>query len=147
MAPEARVERYEEGRRVLDQQGDPDVEAADREEVEPLHEREARDPEEGEECQLLPTDGETRSRGHEQQQGKAGKRAGRARLCELYGREGVLANDLRDNPVECPEERRGRRHRVAEAWVAHARERDREGRFGHEAARYWDRLAVRAATE
>ena len=49
----ARPERDERGE-VLDQQRDPDREPVDREEVEPLHEREPADPEHGEERQLAP---------------------------------------------------------------------------------------------
>ena len=49
---EARPERDEQRRDVLDQQRDPDVEPADREQVEELHEREAADPEGDERRQL-----------------------------------------------------------------------------------------------
>ena len=48
----ARPERDEQRAEVLDQQRDPDREPVDREEVEPLHEREPADPEDGEERQL-----------------------------------------------------------------------------------------------
>ena len=48
----ARPEGDEERREILDEERDPDREPVDREEVEPLHEREPADPEEGEERQL-----------------------------------------------------------------------------------------------
>ena len=49
---EARPERDEQRREVLDQERDPDLEPVDRQEVEELDERDARDPEDGEEEQL-----------------------------------------------------------------------------------------------
>ncbi len=130
---EPRPERDEQRRQVLDQQRDPDREPVDCKEVEPLHEGQSGDAEDDEVRKLPPRDAKAARRGerHDDQQSDRGPE--RAHLREPLGRQPGREDRLRDRAVDPPENRRGRRHRVAEARVTVPRARDGERCFGHRA--------------
>ncbi len=73
MPHETRPERDEDRRGELEQQADPDRQPLDRDEVEPLDEREADDPVEDEQRQLVPRHAQPSGRRDEQERGEAQK--------------------------------------------------------------------------
>ena len=115
LVDEPREERDEERRGELDEERDADRQVLDRHEVEPLHERDADEPERDEEEQLAPirpAGATARPRG-----GRRGSRIAAqvfADLRELERREPRAEDDLGDAAVDGEERRSGRHHRVAE---------------------------------
>jgi hypothetical protein len=136
---EARVQRDEHRRRVLDQERDADVEPPDRDQVEELHEREAGDPEDDEPRQLGARDAQRPRRDDGEPEREDGEGAERAELDELERREGADERHLRDGAVQPPQQRRAERHRVPEPRAALARGRDGERGLGHREKLYGGR--------
>ena len=114
LVDEPREERDEERGRELDEERDPDRQVLDRDEVEPLHERDADQAEGDEEEELPPADPKAPGRDDEEEREKEDGRARVADLRELERREAGAEDDLRDAAVDREERRRGRDHRVAE---------------------------------
>ena len=77
---EPRPERDEHRRGELEEEGDPDRKPLDRDEVEPLDEREPDDPVEDEQGNLVSGDSQTAGRGERDDARQAEKCAGRAQL-------------------------------------------------------------------
>ena len=132
-------QRDEQRSQVLDQQRDPDGEPVDREEVEPLHEREPADPEDGEERQLAPRGPEARGRDHEQDEHEPDRGAERSHLEQPQRREVRAEDHLRHGPVDGPEDRRRSRHGVPDPRAPMRGRLDRKRRLAHGAAIYGPR--------
>ena len=115
---EAHPQGDEQGRRVLDEQRDPDREPVDGEEVEPLDEGEPADPEQGEKRQLPSADPELLRRVDGDDEEEPCRSAERADLRQAVGGDAVHQDHLRDRAVDAPEDGCGRRHRVAEVGAA-----------------------------
>ena len=92
----------------------PTGQVLDRDEVEPLHERDPDESERDEEEELAAADPEPRRRDDEQEGEEEDRGARVADLRQLEGREARAEHDLRDAPVDREERRRGRDHDVAE---------------------------------
>ena len=114
LVDEAREERDEERGGELDEQRDAHREVLDRDEIEPLHERDADEPERDEEEELAPTHAQPRGRDHEQEGEEEERGARVADLRQLERREPGAEHDLRHAPVDGEERRGDRDHRVAE---------------------------------
>ena len=130
---EPRPQRDEHGGGELEQEPDPDRQPLDRDEVEPLDEREADDAVEDEQRELVACDPEPAGRRDEDERRQAEERPGRAKLGQPQVRDPALGeDDLRDRAVD-REERRGRgHHRVTEPRVRRTgRPRAVEGDLGH----------------
>ena len=125
----------EQRRQVLDQQRDPDRQAVNGEEVEPLHEGKTGDPEHDEIRQFAARQAEPAGNGERDHRRQADRRTERADLREALGREAGAEDRLRDGTVDPPEHGGRRRHRVGEAGTPSPRARNREGRLGHVATR------------
>ncbi len=115
MHVETGPERDEDRGEVLDDERDPDVEAADADEVEELDEREAEDSEDGEKAQLPPVRAQRRRaqerhRRHQDHRGAGCPHLGQAK----GGKPRGVEDDLRDDSVQRPEDDRGPHERVAE---------------------------------
>ena len=134
------------GRAELEEQADPDRQPLDRDEVEPLHDREADDPVEREPAELAARpDPQPLRRDEREAEGQPDEAAGRAELGPAErAHVARLEPDLRDGAVD-REHRRGRdRHRVADARPAVAGELSRWQReLGHR-SRLDDALGARA---
>src|SRR5919205_2846689 len=131
---EARPERDEERREVLEEERDPDREAMDRYEVEPLDEREPEDAEEDERRQLTRTQPEPRRARQREDEGEADEGSGRPDLGEPRRRKAGVEDHLRDGAVDGEERRREQHHPVAEERASVARGRPRgQDRLDHPA--------------
>jgi hypothetical protein len=109
---EPRPQRDENRRGELDQQRDPDRQALDREEVEPLDEREAADSVEDEQGQLLPARPEATRGGEREHCRKPDEGAGAAELRQPLGTDSAGRQDhLRDDAVDREERCRREGHR------------------------------------
>ena len=115
----------------------PDREVLDRDEVEPLHERDADEAERDEEEKLAATDAQPRGSDDEQEREEENRGARVADLRELERREARAEDDLRDAPVDREERRGGRDHDVAEpCLVVRAPLGEQGGGVDHEPAGY-----------
>ena len=92
-------ERDEERRGELDEERDADGEVLDRDEVEPLHERDADEAEGDEEEELPPSDPQPRWRDDDQEGEEEDRRARVADLRQLERREPGAEDDLRHAPL------------------------------------------------
>ena len=112
-------ERDEHRRRELEQQADPDRETLDRDEVQPLDEREADDPVEDEERHLVAAHPEPRGSDDDEDRGEAEARAGGAQLRQPQARDARRREDhLHHRAVDREQRRRGDEHGVPDAWMA-----------------------------
>ena len=111
---EPREERDEERRRELDEQRDAHRQVLDRDEVEPLDERDPDEAERDEERELAAAHAQPRRRDREQEGEEQDRRARVADLRELERREPRAEDDLRDASVDREQRRRRRDHHVAE---------------------------------
>ena len=114
LVDEPREERDEERCRELDEERDAHGQVLDRDEVEPLHERDPDEPEGDEKEELATTDAQSRRSDDEQEREEENRSARVADLRELEGREARAEDDLGDAPVDREERRRRRDHDVAE---------------------------------
>ena len=144
LVDEACEQGDEERRRELDQQRHSDRQVVDRDEVEPLHECDADDPEGDEKQELAAADAERGSREREEEAEQSERGARRTNLRELERREAGVENDLRHAAVDREERRRGRDHRVAESRaVVRAPLGEQGGGVDHRPAGYpWAVLAL-----
>ena len=105
----------------------------DREEVEPLDEREAEDPECRQEEQLAAADAQALPAGDGKDRHEDEGGAGRAHFAQAQRRDPGAEDRLRNRPVDPPEARRGEHHRVAEQRPAGVGLRSGEDRLHHAA--------------
>jgi hypothetical protein len=97
---EPRPQRDEHRRGELEEEADPDREALDRDEIEPLDEREPDDPVEDEQRDLVPPDPQTPGRRGEHERRQAEERPRRPELGQPQVRDAALGeDDLRDVPL------------------------------------------------
>ena len=111
---EARPERDEQRRRVLDEEADADLEPGDGREVEELDERDAADAEHGEEGELAARRAQARGARQQHDEAEPDERAGAARLREAQRRDAGLEHDLRDRAVDGEQHRGAHDHEVAD---------------------------------
>ena len=127
----ARPKRDEERGEVLDEQRDPDREPVDRQEVEPLHEREPAHPEHEQERQLLQGHLQPPRPGDGEYQHQPEERPGRPDLGQPERRDARVEDHLRDGAVDGPEDSRGRSHGVSELRAPVCRRLDVEVCLAH----------------
>jgi hypothetical protein len=114
---EARPECDEHRRRELEQEADADRQPVDRDEVKPLHEREAADPVEDEERHLLSREPETTGSHDGEDESEADEAERRAELRQPQRRDPGGEDHLRDCAVHREQRCRRKRHRIAEPWM------------------------------
>ena len=107
-------ERDQDRSEVLEQQRDPDRQPPDRDEVEPLHECDACDPEDDQIGELASREAQGVASREREQEREAEERSGRAHLRQLERGDPRLEHDLGDGAVQREEERSRDHHRVAE---------------------------------
>ncbi len=111
-------ERHEHGGRELEQEADADRQPLDRDEVEPLHEREPDDAVEDQQRQLVTGDPEAPRGGDRQHRGEPEERARGAELGQPHARDAALGEDhLGHRPVHREQGGGGGDHRVPEPRV------------------------------